>query len=183
MVIWGFAIRKQMAADIHFLYPLMFLILFVIHCVLAYRFMKRSGFIHGFQPLSILIFIVLDMYLLVSVSTIKRENEIRNYFATNEMSLYNIVDHFQSYGDDNKVNEMKREMNIERVRNDDEMFGYENKSPVLMTNVRLYTCVGYAYGFIYACNESIGMPKNLRGSPVTNWLKLKDHWYYYSIFD
>ena len=183
MVLWGFAIREQMAPNKHYLYPLTFLILFIIQCILAYRIMKRSRIIHGFQPLIILLFIILNMYVLVKVSSLKRENEIRNYFAKNEDSLYNIADHFLSYGDDSQIQEMKHAMRLERVRHTGEAFRRDKKSSEVMVNLRMYTCAGYGYGVIYTCEEEIDRPKNLEASPVTNWLKLKDHWFYYSIFD
>jgi hypothetical protein len=183
MVMWGFAIREQMDPANHYLYPVSFLILFIIQCILAYRLMKRSRIVHGFQPLPILAFIILDLYLLVSVSTLKRENEIRNYFAKHENALNKFVDHFQSFGDDTRIHEMKEEMKIERVRHASELLHVEDKKPVVTFNLRMYTCLGYGYGVLYACEDEIEQPKNLGGSPVTKWMKLKDHWFYYSIFD
>ena len=183
MVMWGFAIREQLSPDNHYLYPLTFIFLFIILVVVAYRLMKQSGFLKSFQPLSILLFISLNIYLLYSVSSVKREKEIRNYFARNELSLTNIVDHFDSYGDDKRTQEMKDAMKLERVRHSTEIFRRNKKQPPGMINLRMYTCIGYAYGVLYTCDAEIDQPKNLGGSPVTKWLKLKDHWFYYSIFD
>jgi hypothetical protein len=183
MVLWAFAIRELMPAGYHYFYPITFIFLFIIQIFVAYKLMDQIRFVKSFQPLSILLFISLNIYVLNSISSIKRESEIRNYFAKNELSLANIVDHFDSYGDDNRTQEMKDAMNLERVRLSTEMFSHDDKQISRMINLRMYTCVGYAYGVLYTCDEEIERPKNLGGSPVTKWLKLKDHWFYYSIFD
>jgi len=183
MVLWGFAIREKMSPEIHYLYPLTFILLFVIQVVVAYRLMKQSRILKSFQPLSILIFISVNIYLLYSISSVKRENEIGNYFLKNENSLNNIAEHFDSYGDDSRTQEMKHEMKIERIRHESQLIHRSFKQLPGMINMRLYTCAGYGYGMIYTCDAEIDQPKNLGGSPVTKWLKLKDHWFYYSIFD
>lgn len=169
---WGFEIREQMPHAYHYLYPVTFLVLFIVQCVFAYVLMKGSRLINGFQPLSILLFVSLDIYLLFSISSINRENEIRNYFARHETELDRIAFDYLNFCNDQELIEMKEAMNLERVFYREDLF-----------QVRLYTCLGYGYGVLYSGSPDIESPEKLGGSPVSKWLKLKDHWYYYSIFD
>jgi len=183
MVFWAFAIREQMPAEFHYFYPLIFIALFLLHNFVANRFIRSFSFLNNLHPLGSLIFFGLNIYFLLSVSSVKREIEIRNYFSRNERSLINIVDHFDSYGDDTRTLELKQQMNLDRVFRRPEYLHNDRTESLNVINMRLYTCAGYGYGILYSCDPEIHQPENLGGSPVTNWLKLKDHWFYYSIFD
>lgn len=183
MVFWAFVIREHIPAKFHYLYPLIFIFLFVLHNVVANWLIKNFPLLRNIHPLGSLLFFGINIYFLLSVSSVKRENEIRNYFSRNEHSLANIVHHFDSYGDDVRMQELKQEMKLERVFRRAEYLHNDKKDFLNVINMRLYTCAGYGYGVLYSCDPEINQPENLGGSPVTNWMKLKDHWFYYSIFD
>jgi len=172
LVLWGFPIRLPVPPAYHFLYPLMFLLLFTLQCVFAYTLMKRSRFISGYQPLSMLLFISISIFITYSISSIKRESEIRNYFAKNENALNHLAKYYIQYGDDDSVSKMKQAMKIERLWCKQDIF-----------QAKLYTCLGYGYGVLYAEEANMERPDKLGAIPIKNWLKLKEHWYYYSTFD
>ena len=49
---------------------------------------------------------------------------------------------------------------------------------------KLYTFLGYGYGLIYTDKSELAIPQTSPGgSPIVNWIKIDEHWYYYSYFD
>ena len=172
LLFWGFAIRLWLPAGYHFLFPLAVVLFFLSFLFFAVQTVRSFQLPSAVTPLLTIGIVVLNFYTFTSLSSVRRESEIKNYFSKNETALTDLVHHFGTNGNDETATVMMRALNLERFE------FRENKF-----QARLYTCFGYGYGIICADNSEIANPGKLGGSPVTSWIKIKDNWYYYSIFD
>jgi hypothetical protein len=91
----------------------------------------------------------------------------------NEKELLGLVEHFQNRGGDSTLLAKTNEMNITS-------FALINGN----YDFRLYKFLGYGYGLTYTDNLNLDATKvTSGGSPIIKWIKVKEHWYYYSYFD
>ena len=169
MVLFGFFIRENIPFEDHYLFPNVFLGIFVLFLFLAPAMVRKLKM----KRFSAFGFIVVHTLLLYFNSSIKRGYEASNYVEKNEKELLTLVDQFQNRGVDSTLHAKTKEMNITS-------FALINGN----YDFRLYKYLGYGYGLTYTDSVNMGAP-NLapNKSPIIKWIKVKEHWYYYSYFD
>lgn len=169
MVLFGFFIRENIPFEDHYLFPNVFLGFFVLFLFLAPAMVRRLKM----KRFSAFGFIIVNILLLYFNSSIKRGYEASNYVEKNEKELLTLVDQFQNRGVDSTLLAKTKEMNITS-------FALINGN----YDFRLYKYLGYGYGLTFTDSVIMGVP-NLapNKSPIIKWIKVKDHWYYYSYFD
>lgn len=169
MVLFGFFIRQNIPFEEHFMFPLLFMVFFVLFLV---KVSAMTGFLKMENFFAVGFFVV-NVLLLYFNSSIKRGYEATNYVEKNEKELLTLVDQFQNRGVDSTLLAKTKEMNITS-------FALINGN----YDFRLYKYLGYGYGLTYTDSVIMGVP-NLapNKSPIIKWIKVKDHWYYYSYFD
>ena len=175
-VFFGFAIRNSIPAAYHLIYPVLFIISVFISATYLHRTLKENMREKDLRGFTICLVLLVNLFLLYQISSSNREYEIRNCFAKNESSLTSIVNHYKPQKDNFFIS-CPEEVNAEYFA---KLYGYDV--------VRLYTCTGYGYELIHSDSANITRPKVAppgakHGSPVTKWIKLKDHWYYCAFFD
>ena len=169
LVLFGFFIRENIPFQYHYLFPVLFMVIFVwflIRVSTMTSFLKMEGFFA-------IGFFIVNVLLLYFNSFIKREYEIKSYLEKNEKELLILVDHFQNRGTDSILLSKTNEMNIT-------LFDSSNGN----YDFRLYKFLGYGYGLTYTDSVNLEAPKLAPNkSPIIKWIKVKAHWYYYSYFD
>jgi hypothetical protein len=169
MVLFGFFIRENIPFEDHFLFPWLFMVFFVLFLV---KVSAMTGFLKMENFFAVGFFIV-NVLLLYFNSSIKREYEISHYVERNEKELLAMVNHHQQHGEDSTFHAMRADMNITLVE-----FVKGNY------DFRLYRFLGYGYGLTYTDSLNLNAPKTTSGGcPIIKWIKVKEHWYYYSYFD
>ena len=169
MVLFGFFIRENIPFEYHFLFPVLFMVFFVLFLV---RVSAMTGFLKMENFFAVGFFIV-NVLLLYFNSSIKRGYEASNYVEKNEKELLTLVEHFQNHGEDSTLLAMRKDMNITS-------FDFANGN----YHFSLYYDKGYAYGLTYTDSLHLATPEiAYNRSPIIKWIKVKQHWYYYSYFD
>lgn len=169
MVLFGFFIREHIPFEYHYLFENVFLVIFVLFIFLAPAMVRRLKL----KYFSAFGFIVVNILLLYFNSSIKREYEITNYVERNEKELLALVNYHKQQGEDSTLLAMKNNLNITLFD-----FGKGNY------DFRLYRFLGYGYGLTYTDSLKLNAPKVTSGGcPIIKWIKVKEHWYYYSYFD
>lgn len=169
MVLFGFFIREHIPFEYHILFPLLFMIFFVLFLI---RISTMTSFLkmEGFFAVG---FFIVNVLLLYFNSSVKREVEITNYVERHEKELLTMVKEHQQHGEGSTLLAMKNDLNItlfELVKGD--------------YHFRLYKFLGYGYGLMYTDSLHLEAPKIAHNScPIIKWIKVKEHWYYYSYFD
>ncbi len=169
MVLFGFFIRENIPFEDHYLFNNVFLAIFVLFLFLAPAMVRRLK-MKRFNAFG---FIIVNILLLYFNSSIKRGYEASNYVEKNEKELMTLVDQFQNRGEDSILLAKTKEMNITS-------FALINGN----YDFRLYRFLGYGYGLTYTDSLNLDAPKVTSGGcPIIKWIKVKEHWYYYSYFD
>lgn len=173
MVLFGFFIHQQLSCEYQFLYPTTFLATYIFFIYLTPKLLQRTNISTAIKPFVVIGFLLANTVSLYFLSSINRESEIRNYIQKNENNLKSFITQYQIYRDDKIVPVLEKDLNICSffVHNGDYYF-------------KLYTFLGYGYGLIYTDKSELAIPQTSPGgSPIVNWIKIDEHWYYYSYFD
>ncbi|MBK9638149.1 MAG: hypothetical protein IPO63_10160 [Bacteroidetes bacterium] len=169
MVLFGFSLRQNIPFEYHYLFPIVFLLFFVLFLLLAPAMGRRLKM----KPFYTFGFIVVNVLVLYFNSSIKREYEVTSFVEENEKELLNFVQYFQKNGEDSTLLTNMENMSISSME-----YGKGNY------HFSLYYNLGYGYGLTYTDSLQLATPKVApNGSPIIKWIKVKEHWYYYSYFD
>lgn len=173
MVFFSFFIHQRLSCGYQLLYPIVFLSTYIYFLNQTPKLLRRTTISNSAKPFLIFGFILINTVSLYKLSSIKRESEIRNYITKNEHQLRRFISNHQNQIDHQRVSETVNGLNVCAF------FPHQNNY-----YFKLYTLLGYGYGIIYADSSTLTKPlTSPGGSPIVNWIKIDEHWYYYSYFD
>lgn len=173
MVLFGFSIQIQLPYELKFLYPTTFITFYLTSTFLISKVIQKIHFSTSTKLLITISFVVANTACLYFLSSIKRESEIQQYISKKQSNLKSIIELHLTPGSENAIAPILKELNIRKFfqHNDDSYFS-------------LYSFLGYGYGIIYTDKNEITKPATSPGgSPIIKWIKIDEHWYYYSYFD
>jgi hypothetical protein len=162
-----------LTCDYQILYPIAFLATYFIFLYITPTVLQRTSISSSAKPFLVIGFILANTVILYKLSSINRESEIRNYIAKNEHQLKSVLTKYQNNPDQKGISETANGLNICAF------FPHQNNY-----YFKLYTFLGYGYGIIYTDSSKLTKPlTSPGGSPIVKWIKIDEHWYYYSYFD
>lgn len=173
MVLFAFKLQTFIPLNFHDLYLLTFLLLYIAFLFSTQAMMKCIFKTKKDTSLAGVIFVLLNTVGLFYLSSIHRAGEINRYLADHEKGLTDLIHQMKQTGENEKTGALLQENNIYSVS--------PSSGNYYLT---LYRCLGYGYGLTFT--DSIEMKKPVKspgGSPLVKWMKIKEHWYYYSFFD
>jgi hypothetical protein len=172
MVFFSFFIHQQLPCDYQFLYPIVFLSIYIYFLYHTPKLLSRITIPTSTKPFLIFGFILINTVSLYNLSSNNRESEIRNYIKKNEHQLRSFISNHQNHIDLG-ISETATSLNICAF------FPHQNNY-----YFKLYTFLGYGYGIIYTDSNTLTKPATSPGgSPIVKWIKIDEHWHYYSYFD
>lgn len=173
LVFFSFNIHQLLTCNYQLLYPIAFLATYFIFLFITPTILQRTSFSSSAKPFLIFGFILANTVSLYKLSSINRESEIRNYITKNEHQLNSVLIKHQNNPDHKGISEIANGLNICAF------FPHQNNY-----YFKLYTFLGYGYGIIYTDSNTLTKPvTSPGGSPIIKWIKLDEHWYYFSYFD
>ena len=173
MVLFGFYFQIQLPPNFKFFYPVSFLTIYILFIYLTPKLTHRIKVSNTLKPFAVIGFILANTTALYFLSSIKRESEIQNYIANNQDKLKSIIYLQQNPRNEQAINPILKDLNI------CSFFKHSEDN-----YLKLYTFLGYGYGLIYTDKSELAIPQTSPGgSPIVNWIKIDEHWYYYSYFD
>lgn len=172
-VIFAFQIRIFISEDLHFLSDLLFLAGLYRLIALVRKSLRpvvpnrEVRFFVGVVLISLVVFFIYEL------SSFNRQQEASDYFNKHEKELNQLALSMKKGYSKERLYELP-------ISND--VAGFFSKKDKHI--IKLYEFVSYGYGYIYSDSISITKPHNSPGgSPVVDWYRMNNHWYYFSYFD
>lgn len=171
LVFFAFYFQQSLSIDLKFLFSISILFLFTLFVLSTILAIIKLNISTVKKIIFIFSFVTISTTILYSLSSIKRESEIKDYFANNKNNIESLINYYQKNGEDSKFSAMLKEMNIPYFR-------YTNDE----YHIGLYSFTSYGYRLMYSEKTNL-KPHSPGGSPTQNWFKINNRWYYYSYFD
>jgi hypothetical protein len=170
-VLFAFYFQRSSPMELRFLFPFSVILLFALFVLSACLSINKMSISDLKKLILYFSFIIINTTVLISLSSIKRESEIMDYYAKNKNNYESLIKYYQKNGKDSKFSAMLKDMNIHYFR-------YANEE----YHIGLYSFLGYGYRLIYS-EKTISKPRSPGGSPTQKWFKINKNWYYYSYND
>jgi hypothetical protein len=173
LVLFGFYFQIQLPPNFKFFYPVSFVTIYILFIYLTPKLIHRMKVSITLIPFATIGFVLANSTALYFLSSIKRESEIQNYIANNQDKLKSVIYLQQNPRTEQVIDPILNELNICSFFKHTEDYYF-----------KLYYFLGYGYGLIYTDKSEMAIPKTSPGgSPIIKWIKIDEHWYYYSYFD
>lgn len=183
---YKFNLRLILPVDKHYIIHIFIFCLLGLCTFLTISIVLKFEIKKFLKPLIIISFLTIIVLLLTFFNTSSRKTEISNYFVKNESSPQIIVDYYKIHviqnGEkmDNNLNELMDKLS---VRGCGRNFNINNVNYNKIIFLKMFDFIGYGYGIAYTDENNMKSPGVYHMSPMVEWYKIKDNWYYFAYFD
>lgn len=182
MFYFKFEIRRLVSTNLHFYTHILIFVLFSVNIYLSILIGIKLKIKNFLKPIIIIGYVIVFVYTLTHIYSSQRKVEMTNFLIKNENKLQKIVELFlnnNSYSD-GLLHSLHKEVNIGSCTCNWDKNGNASKNIVFLP---MFVFLGYGYGIAYSEKYETQKPSSYHMSPMRDWYRIKDNWFYYEYND
>lgn len=186
MFYFRFELRLFFPTRLHRYIHFIILLLFMLNFSLTILVTLRLHIKNFFKPFIVILFTLGLIIVLNNSYHSSRKTEMFQFVVKNENNLKKIVDLHKEYEINNFQNADTTLLSLQRlvnIRLCTRNYKYNCKDYKDILFLNMFVLAGYGYGVAYSDVSNPVSPRSYHMSPMVEWYRIKDNWFYFEYFD